>query len=161
MHLTASYDTIVGMTITQSKYAGLQKAYDVFNRELFNKELPQCLITLQRKSRALGYFSPERFAARNSEGTAHELAMNPDYFGRTDTETLSTLAHEMAHVWQQALGTPPRRCYHDRQWAAKMREIGLQPSDTAEPGGAETGQRMSHYIVEGGKFARVAAKPRM
>jgi predicted SprT family Zn-dependent metalloprotease len=52
--------------------------------------------------------------------------MNPDTFtGRIDEDILSTLAHEMAHVWRQRDGTPPRRAYHDRQWAAKMREIGL------------------------------------
>ena len=71
---------------------------------------------------------------------------------------LSTLAHEMAHVWQQAHGTPPRRSYHDRQWAAKMHEIGLHPSSTGEPGGKETGQKVSHYILPGGAYARAYAK---
>ncbi|SPE34073.1 hypothetical protein SBA3_2090010 [Candidatus Sulfopaludibacter sp. SbA3] len=33
----------------------------------------------------------------------------------------------MAHVWQQTHGKPPTRSYHDRQWAAKMKEIGLHP----------------------------------
>jgi hypothetical protein len=52
--------------------------------------------------------------------------MNPDSFtGRTDEAIMSTLAHEMAYVWQQNHRTPPRRSYHDRQWAAKMKEIGL------------------------------------
>lgn len=62
------------------------------------------------------------------------------------------------HVWQQSHGTPPRRCYHDKEWAAKMREIGLQPSTTGEPGGRETGQSVTHYIVPGGPFARAYAK---
>ena len=89
----------------------------------------------------------------------HELAMNPDSFtGRTDEEILSTLAHEMAHVWQQTHGTAPRRSYHDRQWAAKMKEIGLQPTDTGEPGGKETGQSVTHYIVPGGPYAAAYAK---
>ena len=66
--------------------------------------------------------------------------MNPDHFGRSDEEILSTLVHEMAHVWQQTHGRPPRRCYHDREWAAKMREIGLQPSTTGQPGGQKRGK---------------------
>jgi hypothetical protein len=33
-----------------------------------------------------------------------------------------------------------------------MKEVGLYPSDTGEPGGKETGQRMSHYIVAAGPF---------
>jgi len=71
---------------------------------------------------------------------------------------LSTLADEMAHVWQQTHGKPPRRSYHDRQWAAKMREIGLQPSSTGEPGGKETGQSVTHYIIPGGCYAKAYAK---
>ena len=87
------------------------------------------------------------------------LAMNPDTFsGHTDEEILSTLAHEMAHVWQQAHGTPPRRSYHDRQWAGKMKEIGLQPTTTGEPGGKETGQSVTHTIVPGGPYAKAYAK---
>jgi hypothetical protein len=84
---------------------------------------------------------------------------NPDNFtGRTDEMILSTLVHEMVHVWQQTYGNPPRRSYHDRQWAAKMREIGLQPSSTGEEGGKETGQSMSHYVIPDGRYAKAYAK---
>jgi hypothetical protein len=42
-----------------------------------------------------------------------------------------------------------------------MDELGLAPSSTGEPGGARVGYRMSHYIVEGGRFARAfEAMPR-
>jgi hypothetical protein len=42
--------------------------------------------------------------------------MNPDAFtGRSDEDTLSTLVHEMAHVWQQSHGTAPRRSGRDRE----------------------------------------------
>jgi hypothetical protein len=145
--------------ITRTEYQAFQKAYDFFNWELFGGSLPQVLVTLQRHARARGYFSPERFNGRTDAAAVHELALNPDTFtGRSDEDILSTLAHEMAHVWQQTHGKPPRRSYHDRQWAAKMQEIGLQPSSTGEPGGKETGQKVSHYIVPGGRYARAYAK---
>src|SRR5438876_2829096 len=115
--------------ITITEYQGFQRAYDFFNRELFDGSLPQVLVTLQRHANTRGYFSPERFSGRVDKAAVHELALNPDSFtGRTDEMILSTLAHEMAHVWQQTHGKPPRKSYHDRQWAGKMREIGLQPS---------------------------------
>lgn len=146
-------------TITQAQYRAFQEAYDFFNTELFAGSLPPVLVTLQRHANAQGYFSPERFTGRVEPVAAHELAMNPDGFtGRTDELILSTLAHEMAHVWQQTHGTPPRRSYHDRQWAAKMKDIGLQPSDTGEPGGKETGQSVTHYILAGGAYARAYAQ---
>jgi SprT-like family len=145
--------------ITPAQYRAFQEAYDFFNAELFAGSLPHVLVTLQRNAKARGYFSPDRFTARTEKAAAHELAMNPDSFtGRTDAEILSTLAHEMAHVWQQSHGTPPRRCYHDRQWAEKMKEIGLQASDTGHVGGKETGQSVSHYIIPGGLYAKSYAK---
>ena len=114
--------------ITPKEYRAFQEAYDFFNAELFDGSLPHVLVTLQRKANTKGYFGANRFTGRTDATAVHELAMNPDTFiGRTDEEILSTLAHEMAHVWQQTHGKPPTRCYHDRQWAAKMKEIGLQP----------------------------------
>jgi SprT-like family protein len=145
--------------ITITEYQGFQKAYDFFNRELFGGSLPQVLVTLQRHANTRGYFSPERFSGRLDKAAVHELALNPDTFtGSTDEVILSTLVHEMAHVWQQTHGKAPRKGYHDRQWAAKMREVGLQPSSTGEEGGAETGQSMTHYIIPSGRYAMAYAK---
>ncbi len=143
--------------ITPDQYGAFQQAYDFLNAALFAGSLPPVMVTLQRHAKAYGYFAPERFIGRSAQEQAHELAMNPDHFGRTDELILSTLAHEMAHVWQQTYGKVPRRSYHDRQWAAKMKEIGLQPSSTGEPGGKETGQSVSHYILPGGAYAKAYA----
>jgi hypothetical protein len=74
------------------------------------------------------------------------------------TKTLSTLVHEMAHVWQHAHGKPSRNGYHNAQWAAKMDALGLVPSDTGQPGGKRTGQKCSHYIEKGGPFAVACAE---
>ncbi len=136
-------------------YTSLDAAYDHFNRDLFSGQLPPCLITMQRHKGAYGYFCGERFASvADPKDITDEIALNPAHFARrTPTHTLSTLAHEMAHLWQHHGGKPGRRGYHNREWAAKMREIGLIPSATGEPGGKETGEKVSHYIDEGGRFA--------
>jgi hypothetical protein len=39
-----------------------------------------------------------------------------------------------------------------------VKEIGLQPSTTGEPGGKETGQSVTHYILPGGPYAKAYAK---
>jgi predicted SprT family Zn-dependent metalloprotease len=142
------------MSITTTEYGSFQEAYDFFNRELFGSVLPELLITLQRKAHSMGYFSYRRFSARREQSETHELALNPDTFkAQTDEQILDTLVHEMVHVWQYSFGTPSRSGYHNREWALKMKEAGLQPSSTGKPGGKETGQRMSDYIVEGGPYA--------
>ena len=135
-------------------YTSLEAAYDFFNRELFGGTLPPCLITMQRHKGAYGYFSGERFASvGDPQEITDEIALNPAHFAsRTPTATLSTLVHEMVHLWQHHSGKPSRTGYHNKEWAAKMREIGLMPSDTGQPGGKDTGQKVSHYIEAGGRF---------
>lgn len=147
------------MKPTTETYSALQAAYEHFNRELFGAALPECLITLQRKEKRMyGYFWGQRFEEIGGTQKTDEIAMNPQHFGqRSIEEVLSTLVHEMVHQWQAHAGTPPRKSYHDREWAAKMESVGLMPSDTGKPGGRKTGQRMSHYIMAGGPFATVCA----
>jgi hypothetical protein len=58
----------------------------------------------------------------------------------------------MAHLWQHHHGKPSRGGYHNQEWAARMRAVGLIPTDTGAPGGKETGQKMSHVIAPGGRF---------
>jgi hypothetical protein len=79
----------------------------------------------------------------------------PSHFTtRSTEEVLSTLAHEMAYLWQHHCGTPSRSAYHNKAWAAKMDASGLCLSHTRAPGGKRTGQHMSHDIVAGGPFAQ-------
>jgi len=145
-------------SITRSEYGAFQTAYDFFNRELWDSALPDLLVTLQRKGNMRGYFHGERFHHRANSAKTDELALNPDNFaGRTDEEILSTLAHEMAHVWE--FHSAPRTAgYHSKKWGQEMLRIGLHPSSTGEPGGKMTGYRVSHYIVSGGMYAQAYAK---
>src|SRR5712691_9136374 len=87
-------------TPTEQAYSELQHAYDVFNTRLFAGQLPSCLITIQRKNRTYGYFSGERW--------------NDQAGAVTTEEVLSTLAHEMVHLWQHHCGTPSRSTYHNK-----------------------------------------------
>lgn len=136
----------------------LENAFDDLNAELFNGELPLVVITLHRHRNAYGYFAPQRYSRVDGDEHTHEIALNPDTFkSHRDREILSTLAHEMAHLWQEEKGTPPRRCYHDKQWAAKMEEIGLTPVNVDNPK-RKTGQRCSHDIIEGGRFDQAAKR---
>ena len=111
----------------------------------------------KRHGRSYGFFCGGRFA-RTDGLECDEIAMNPMYFrNRPLAETLATLVHEMVHLWQHRHGTPGRGGYHNRQWAETMKRIGLYPSDTTAPGGKETGDRVSHYIMEAGRFAEAMA----
>lgn len=144
---------------TEEFYGLLNRAFDHFNEELFAGSLPQCLLTVQRESNTMGYFSPERWANRQGR-KAHEIAMNPAYFAsHTLVEVMQTLVHEQCHLWQQVFGKrKSRHGYHNREWAGKMESMGLMPSDSGEPGGKKTGQQMSDYPVSGGPFVKACGR---
>lgn len=140
-------------------YRTFAQALEYMNRELFAGELPAVLITLQRRSHALGYYHHEAFADRSrADERVSEIALNPDHFAhQTDAEILATLAHELAHLWQFTYGRPSRNGYHNAEWAGKMRAIGLEPKRAdGKPG--VTGQKMCHAITTGGRFDQAAAR---
>ncbi len=144
------------MNPTKESYLSLEEAYFEFNNRLFDGNLPACLITLQRDKKSVGYFHAEIFEGKNGNSgkRTDEIALNPDHFSRDDKQVLSTLAHEMCHLWQHHFGErkSKRTAYHDSECEAKMKEIGLQ---SKYGNGKETGQKVSHTIIAGGKFDAV------
>lgn len=145
------------MKTPTQEYNIYEQAYKFFNAHLFDGQLPACLITLQRKAHAYGYYSPKRFVARtNGKDRTDEIALNPDTFADcTDKDILGTLVHEMAHLWQAHFGKPGRGRYHNREWARKMVSMGLLPISLDYPG-KMTGQAVTHEIVLGGPFDVIA-----
>lgn len=142
---------------THQTYTELQQAYEHFNQALFDGRLPNCLITLQREKRSMGYFSSRRFADAKGNFT-DEIAMNPTFFAVMPIlETMQTLVHEMCHLWQFHFGKPGRGRYHNEEWARKMESIGLMPSSTGAPGGARTGESMADYALQEGRFVAACA----
>lgn len=138
-----------------------QQAYDYFNEVLFNSELPQCILVLCNSNRrTLGYYHQGQYVDTENAEVIDKIALNPQWFAERGMEkTLSTLVHEMCHLYCfRLLEKPPRHGYHCKRWGAKMKEVGLYPSNTGEEGGKETGQSVSHYILEDGPFKAACTK---
>jgi hypothetical protein len=146
----------MNLTPTEELYSSLQTAFEHFNRELFDNELPNVIFTMQRKQKCMGYFSPDRWASSEKNEFCHELAINPAFIGNSSLlTTFQTLVHEQVHIFQAIepeSRKPGRNGYHNKQWASKMEDIGLMPSSTGKPGGKKTGQNMSDYPIKGGPF---------
>ena len=49
----------------------------------------------------------------------------------------------------RSISEASRSAYHNKQWAT---------SSTGQPGGKETGQKGSHYILEGDRFSKACAE---
>jgi hypothetical protein len=142
--------------ITTVQFKTLDDLYQYYNKALFGGALAECIVNMSRHNSSYGFFAAERWKSdgEGEEKIAHEISLNPDYLDRPFEQWHSTLVHEMVHLWQYDFGHPSRTGYHNKEWAWKMREVGLVPSDTARPGGSETGQKVSHYINSEGPFIR-------
>lgn len=137
---------------TEQLYSSMEFLYNHFNKELYDNKLPKVLFTNQRQKGVMGYFSNNRWAGANGDH-CHEIAINPVYVGKASLiELMQTLVHEMAHCWQYTYGKPSSKGYHNKQWADKMIQIGLMPSETGKPGGATTGFSMGDYPIPKGRF---------
>jgi len=153
----------------QSKfYDQLNVAFEFYNQELFSETpLVTPIFSIRARANSAGYFAPERLHPSQVKKTkgktkkpeaVHEIAFNPVILNRPINHILSTLVHEMAHLWQEQYGKPSRNGYHNKEWANKMVLLGLIPSATGAPGGKMTGGRMTHYIEKDGAFEMVTKK---
>ncbi|SFJ30608.1 SprT-like family protein [Caulobacter sp. UNC279MFTsu5.1] len=134
-------------------YQEVEMAYDHFNRELFDGGLPGCVFTFRHRANTMICFVANRSVQYCSVEAGGEVAINPQYLSVVPLlEVAAALVHEAAHVWQWRFGTPSRQGYHNREWAQKMEEIGLMPSDTGKPGGRKVGQKIGAYPIAGGRF---------
>jgi len=107
-------------------YKKLTDAFDYYNKTLFESLLPTPIITIAAKRNAHGYFAPDKFKLKSDkEQTNHEIALNPETFDREDKEIMSTLAHEMTHLWQEVYGNPGKGKYTiiERKRTLCLREI--------------------------------------
>lgn len=146
---------------TPEQYGNLQAAYTYFNDTLFNGELSACLLTFGRDvKKCYGYFHANQWANKDDNDiTVHTISLTPMHLCRPLRDVFGTLVHEMVHLWQEDHGQKKSRTgYHNREWAEKMKEVGLYPSSTGEEGGKETGQKCSHYILDGGAYDQAFKK---
>ncbi len=143
-------------TPTLQQFKAFEDAYVYFNQTLFGGALPGVILNLSRKSKAMGFVAPFRWRKADQQpgtkGTVHELSINPEILCMGLIEVYSTLVHEQCHIWQHEHSKPSRAGYHNKEWANKMEAVGLIPSTTGRPGGKKTGQNMSDYPAEKGKF---------
>jgi len=141
---------------TKKFYGLFQYIFDHYNDHLYNGKLKDCIIVVTRKHNVFGHYAHKRWFHVEDQET-DELALNPEMFLKFPLlEICQTMVHEMCHAWQHHFGKPSRPGYHNKEWANKMIEIGLMPTDTGKKGGKITGFAMADYAIKDGKFLQVS-----
>lgn len=140
-------------TPTAETYTGLDRAFDHFNKALFEERLPPVVFTLTRKRNTHGYFWAEQFAHRADGDTTHEIALNPNTMSRDLKDVLSTLVHEMTHLEQQEFGKPSKNGHHNKEWVKLMERVGTDP-DRHRRDRRQTDGPQRHACDRGGRRVR-------
>ncbi|MBD1895932.1 hypothetical protein [Coleofasciculus sp. FACHB-129] len=135
-----------GKTPTREQTDAYDFIYTYFNRELFNNELPECVLTLSPKAGEYGCFLPDKWDKNGV--TLSGIQLSPVSFERHVQDVLAALCRQMVNVWQYNFGKkkPARQGYCNEEWKAKMREVGLNPIDIGDK------WNVDHEVVKNGKF---------
>lgn len=135
-------------------YRNLNLFYFLYNNRFFDSELPCVIITLERKAKVKGFFIKNSYFDKDNNKLS-EICINPEYLDQSNIESvLSTLVHEMCHLYTCVKNCNYENGYHGRVWAEKMKSIGLIPTDSGKIGGKETGYNITQVILREGEFHR-------
>jgi hypothetical protein len=125
---------------SQQLHDELYRAFDIFNEQYCNNELPKCLITIQSKGRknALGWFWNGAWV--DETGGTPEINISAEYTARGALGVLETLLHEMTHYYNAVKGTRDvtGSQYHNKHFKAAAEMFGLKVGRYPHRGWAQT-----------------------
>lgn len=111
----------------------LYRIFDILNRDKFNGELTEPVITIQKtKGRTLGHFTLDRtWKDKNNEEdeetSYYEINVDPRWFNtRTPADVAETLLHEMCHYYNKMHDI--KDCsgnVHNKKFKTSAEKVGL------------------------------------
>lgn len=143
-------------TTRTSRTAGqLEKMFRTINRDKFNNELPEPIITISPTRGAYGHFTPWHTWKVSGNGK-HEINLSSDQLERPIECIVSTLIHEMVHLYcyvNDIKDTSRGGTYHNRRFAAIAAEKGLEVQFDSTIGcttNNEGNERLIEYCLDNG-----------
>lgn len=107
--------------------AYLEDIYNTLNREKFNNELEIPVITVQTSLRAYGHVTVRKIW-QDMHTNRYELNISAEYVNRPIDNVVSTLLHEMTHIYNLMHGikdTSRNGQYHNKVFKDKAESVGL------------------------------------
>ena len=138
---------------TLEVYQKFQKAVDLIEEKFFTSKgkqaFPRYVLAINNKCKsvACAFVQNNALFDKSNGDKIQYLGINPRYLVKGNEYVLSTLCHELCHIYENAFIHIPRGGYHDKAWADLMKDCGLEPvylnkSKTA----------VNEKIIEGGEF---------
>lgn len=104
----------------------LHKLFNNLNQEFFRGELPECIITIQRRGKtgALGWFTPAK-VWNVGDTNKHEINITAELLKQDYIDIVKTMLHEMIHLYcatNNIQDTSRGSTYHN----SKFKDISIQ-----------------------------------
>ena len=116
-------------TIKNSRISGyLEKMYRQLNKDFFNNELEEVLITIQSTRNAYGHVTTRRIWNSKNGLSRYELNIGAGTLDRPIENVVSTMLHEMVHIYHlmnDIQDTSRGNTYHNKKFKAKAESVGL------------------------------------
>lgn len=106
----------------------LESAFDVFNKVYFENSLPKVVITIQSNPKNFGYITVHK-VWKDTEDSYHEINIGAEYLSRPIENVLSTLMHEMVHLYcmvNDIKDTSNGGRYHNKRFKAEAEKRNLK-----------------------------------
>lgn len=142
-------------TVKTSRTAGyLEKIFGHLNRDWWNGELEEPIITIQSTPSSYGHVTVAKTWKRKDE-ERHELNLGAETINRPIEEVVATIMHEMVHLYHLANGikdTSRGYSYHNKQFRDTATEHGLHIEHHKQYGWTITSptEALIDYIIEKG-----------
>lgn len=114
--------------VKNSRVCGyLEKIYRDLNNDMFGGKLEEPIITIQSTPRAYGHVTCGKIW-KSKNDNKYELNLGAGTIGRPIEEVVSTVLHEMVHIYNLMTGV--QDCsrggtYHNKKFKTKAEEVGL------------------------------------
>jgi hypothetical protein len=118
--------------------SGLREIYNHLNKDYYNNELPEVVITIQSspKGKAYGWFAKDRWAIETDKDKAfHEINISAEYLSRPLENLCATLNHECVHLYcdiNDIKDTSNKGVYHNKRFKeeAEKRDLIIEKAKT-------------------------------
>ncbi len=115
--------------VKNSRVCGyLEKIYRDLNNDMFGGKLEEPIITIQSTPRAYGHVTCGK-VWKSKNGEKYELNLGAGTIGRPIEETVSTMLHEMVHIYNlmhDIQDCSRGNTYHNKKFKIKAEEVGLK-----------------------------------
>ena len=138
---------------TLEVYQKFQKAVDLIEEKFFTgkgkQSFPRYVLAINNKCKSVvcAFVQNNALFDKLNGDKIQYLGINPRYLAQGNEHVLSTLCHELCHIYENAFIHIPRGGYHDKAWADLMKDCGLEPVYLNK-----SKTSVNEKIIEGGGF---------